>query len=1364
MNSLVKKAALASALSLALPGTAMAELLITEYVEGSSNNKVIEITNMGSSDIDMGDGGYVVALYTNGSDTESDRKAELTGVLAAGSSYMIYNDGGDAEFQFPDNGIASSATWFNGDDAIVLRKGDTIIDSIGKIGEDPGSAWTDGDNWSTQNMTLRRKASVSGGDANTADDFPGSDNQWVALEINTYDGLGCSGETACGAGGGDGDGDGGGSTVDNSIIITEYVEGSGNNKVIEITNIGSADVDMGTDSYRIALYTNGSDTETDGRGLDLTGVLAAGASYMVYNDGGDPEFQFPDNGAASSATWFNGDDAIVLTKGGTVVDSLGKVGEDPGSAWTDGDSWSTQNMTLRRKDSVTAGDAVTNDDFPGANNQWSAFEINTFDGLGCSGEAACNSDGGDGDGDGGGSTTTNTILITEYIEGSSNNKVLELTNIGSEDVDMGAGKYKLAMFSNGSDTEHDERKIELTGVLAAGKSYIVYNDGGDPEFQFPEMGEASSVTWFNGDDALVLTRDGEVVDSFGKVGEDPGSAWTDANNADWSTQNKTLRRLSSVTTGDTAVSDDFPGSPNQWAVFDINTVDGIGCAGEDACSTGGGDGGGEPTGENIMITEYIEGSGNNKAIEISNMGSESVDMGANQYKVVMYSNGDTTAHEERFYEFEDLVLEPGKSFIIYNESADPELIFPAGEGAASTVTFYNGNDTLVLTRMGVAVDSFGRVGEDPGSDGWLDANNPEFSSREKTLRRKTTVTAGDTALDDAFPGDVNQWSVFGTNVSDGLGCPGEDPCAGGGGGEPNEPIENYVLITEYIEGSASNKAIELTNIGQTDIDLLTEGYRLEAYNNGNTSVSNALNLFGKLVPGSSIVVYNRDADEQFKRAEPEGIASNVTFFNGDDAIVLRKNGVVVDSLGQIGFRPSNGWTDPSNENFHTQNKTLRRKASITVGDHIANDSFPGTENQWEAFDIDTADGVGCGGEVTCTGAEPKPVAGIGGGVTFGECVNCPEISKVSVVSNYVESEYYAQALAADEAGFAAALNADISAKHVPLTYSQVWSVLTFSDQDPDNAANVIELYTGNSIAKNMNGSGSNANDPDSWNREHVWSKSHGFNDDFRTAYTDAHHLRPADWSMNTTRSNLDFDNGGEPIEESPENYKDSDSFEPRSDVKGDVARMMFYMAARYNGAAVDATPDLVLVDYTGTASGSAEFGKLCSLWEWHHADPVDARETNRNNVIFEYQGNRNPFIDRPEWVDDIWADSCRPSTIPVININGPFIVAEGAQVSIDASGSSDEDGDDLSYHWRQLTDAFIHFDHDQSVLTFTAPKVEGDTPVEFELTVTDGENTVTQKFQLVIEDKTESGGVAGGSMNFLLLLLLPIVGLRRRFK
>ncbi|MGE0089771.1 MAG: endonuclease [Bacteroidales bacterium] len=208
--------------------------------------------------------------------------------------------------------------------------------------------------------------------------------------------------------------------------------------------------------------------------------------------------------------------------------------------------------------------------------------------------------------------------------------------------------------------------------------------------------------------------------------------------------------------------------------------------------------------------------------------------------------------------------------------------------------------------------------------------------------------------------------------------------------------------------------------------------------------------------------------------------------------------------------------------------------------------------------------------------------------------------------------------------------------------TDVWDILKESDKDPNNSANVILIYTGwtvNAAQEYNNGAG--------WSREHVWAKSHGDFDEDPPAGTDCHHLRPEDISVNSARGDKDFDNGGTQHYEATECYTDADSWEPRPAVKGDVARMMFYMATRYEGDVVG-EPDLELVNYTGT-SGPI-FGKLETLIEWNEQDPVDDFERNRNEVVYSYQHNRNPFIDHPEWVGFIWGnDSVNTDVNSLVN-------------------------------------------------------------------------------------------------------------------
>lgn len=192
-------------------------------------------------------------------------------------------------------------------------------------------------------------------------------------------------------------------------------------------------------------------------------------------------------------------------------------------------------------------------------------------------------------------------------------------------------------------------------------------------------------------------------------------------------------------------------------------------------------------------------------------------------------------------------------------------------------------------------------------------------------------------------------------------------------------------------------------------------------------------------------------------------------------------------------------------------------------------------------------------------------------------------------------------------------------------------ILKNTDEDPENSNNVILLYSGISRSKSEFGGNSGE-----WNREHTWAKSHGDFGNDPPAGTDAHHIRPTDVQVNSTRGNLDFDMGGSPVSGAPGCKVDGDSFEPRDEVKGDVARMIFYMATRYEGGSGE--PDLEVVDRVNTYP-LPEHGKLSVLLQWNEFDPPDAFEENRNNVIYyEYQENRNPFIDHPEYAESIWGD------------------------------------------------------------------------------------------------------------------------------
>ncbi|MBD1929609.1 lamin tail domain-containing protein [Trichocoleus sp. FACHB-90] len=167
----------------------MAGLFFSEYVEGSSNNKALEIYNSTDAAIDLAAAGYVVQMYFNGS-SSAGLTINLTGTVANGDVFVLAQSNANAAI-LAQADQTSAASWFNGDDAIVLRRGGatgTIIDVIGQVGVDPGTEWGSG-LISTADNTLRRKSSVTTGDTIENNAFDPS-IEWDGFATDTLDDLG----------------------------------------------------------------------------------------------------------------------------------------------------------------------------------------------------------------------------------------------------------------------------------------------------------------------------------------------------------------------------------------------------------------------------------------------------------------------------------------------------------------------------------------------------------------------------------------------------------------------------------------------------------------------------------------------------------------------------------------------------------------------------------------------------------------------------------------------------------------------------------------------------------------------------------------------------------------------------------------------------------------------------------------------------------------------------------------------------------------------------------------------------------------------------------------------------------------------
>lgn len=165
------------------------DLFFSEYIEGSGNVKYLEIFNGTGVNVDLSD--YEVLLFSNGSsDKSSNSLTTLTGSLANGAVLVIANK--QAEVVYAGDKVLSDVTFFNGDDALAIRKKSTsaYVDIFGTIGEDPGSEWTVG-GLSTANKTLIRKSNVTSGVlVNPASGFPTLATEWIMKDTDDISDLG----------------------------------------------------------------------------------------------------------------------------------------------------------------------------------------------------------------------------------------------------------------------------------------------------------------------------------------------------------------------------------------------------------------------------------------------------------------------------------------------------------------------------------------------------------------------------------------------------------------------------------------------------------------------------------------------------------------------------------------------------------------------------------------------------------------------------------------------------------------------------------------------------------------------------------------------------------------------------------------------------------------------------------------------------------------------------------------------------------------------------------------------------------------------------------------------------------------------
>ncbi|HVF35788.1 MAG TPA: Ig-like domain-containing protein [Candidatus Saccharimonadia bacterium] len=376
-------------------------------------------------------------------------------------------------------------------------------------------------------------------------------------------------------------------------------------------------------------------------------------------------------------------------------------------------------------------------------------------------------------------------------------------------------------------------------------------------------------------------------------------------------------------------------------------------------------------------------------------------------------------------------------------------------------------------------------------------------------------------------------------------------------------------------------------------------------------------------------------------------------------------------------------------------------------------------------DVDFANSESCtftvfGSEVTDQDGTPHTMAG-NAATTF--------------MTSAAPSAYYAGVDASSCSALRSSLH-NLIDDHTAVPYTatgqtDTWDVLETADQNPLVSTEILEVYENAHYAK---AGGGNAN----YNREHTWPNSYGFNNLTGTtgsapnlvpqssAYVDTHMLWLSDIEYNSNRGSKPYANcpqangctadvtltyngqgGGAVTYPGNHNWKLSaggeafGSYEVWNFRKGEMARAILYMDIRYEGGRATAgntvgqfEPNLIVTDDRNLISGSASSGSTSSsttaymglkstLTAWHSADPPDANEQLRNDVVFSFQGNRNPFIDHPEWVAIAFESPCGAGVnqAPVLADVAPSVLENAAAGTVVATLSATDPnaGQTLAY-------------------------------------------------------------------------------------
>ncbi|MDP8233072.1 MAG: lamin tail domain-containing protein, partial [Candidatus Zophobacter franzmannii] len=521
------------------------------------------------------------------------------------------------------------------------------------------------------------------------------------------------------------------------------------------------------------------------------------------------------------------------------------------------------------------------------------------------------------------------IFISEYIEGSSNNKYIEVFNGTGGEVDL--SDYKLQRYSNGGSSTSSN--ILLSGTLADGACIVYQNSSAGLTLPDGVTAINNSAVGYNGDDAMALYKisTDSLVDIFGRIGTDPGSAWI--GDGGYSTANKTLVRKSSVITGITTnppitdpLSASFPTLTTEWDLYATDTASYLGShtmtpvSADAPVISNPYNSPADPTPSDIVtITATITDDGT--------IDSAQVDWGL---ATGVLSNNVTMTAAGDVYTCAIPAQADGETVFYTVTATDNDINTETSSERSYDVVMQNVNDPYFTPAAGnySGTQSVEIFSSTPGAEIYYttDGTDPDETSDLYAVALSidaTTTVKAKAYLTNYYPSSISEalydFAVVG--------------------------VAN-IYISEYIEGSSNNKAIELYNAGDNEVNLgFVEFWRISTGGDWAEGEANAVTLSGTLAPGDVYVVCNSSAIPEIQ-ALSDLVGTSVCYFNGDDAMGLAYNGVLVDVVGDEGPDIGNGWEVAGVADATVEHTLVRKRSGFATTDWALSAGTDADDSQW----------------------------------------------------------------------------------------------------------------------------------------------------------------------------------------------------------------------------------------------------------------------------------------------------------------------------------------------------------------------------------------------------------------------------------